>query len=137
MPNYKPPFKLDPDVVIRNPDKFPRLLLRGIYSVMERERKAGRGSLMERYRKGFNVVVHGMVKARPPRLRITPNKEIELASYGYRREVEIGRGREAIETDKKMKKLYIWFEQLRLELEENQPKDATPTLRGGSRGGRP
>jgi len=137
MPNYKPPFNLDPDMVIRNPDKFPRLFLRGIYDVMERERKAGRGSLMERYRKGFNVIAVGMVKARPPRIRVNPNKEIELASYGYRREVQMRRGKEAVETDKKMKKLYIWLDQLRLELEESQPKDTSPTIRGGGRGGRP
>ena len=136
MPNYSPPFELDPDVIIRNPDKFPRLLLRGIYSVMERERKRGRGSLMERYRKGFNVVIEGLVTAKPPRLRVTPTKEIQLASYGFRREIEISRGKEAIETSKRMKKLYIWLEQLRLELEEGQPKDTTPTLRGGSKAGR-
>ena len=132
MPNYVPPFGLDPNIVIRNPDKYPKLLLRGIYDVMKREEKEGHGSLMERYRKGFNVVVSGMVKAKPPRLRVTADRDLELASFGVRREVEVTRGAEQQVTQKRLKEFYRWLEVLRTELPDNQPS-GDPTTRGGSR----
>lgn len=130
MPNFAPPFGLDAKIVIRNPDNFPRLLLRGIYDVMKREEEAGRGSLMERFVKGFNVVVYGLVRARPPRLRVTADKSIEMINYGFQREIEINRGKEQKITQKKMKELYRWLDALRAELPENQPQ-GSPTTQGG------
>jgi len=130
MPNFTPPFGLDPNIVIRNPDNYPKLLLRGIYDVMLREEEANRGSLMERYRKGFNVVVSGLVKARPPRLRVTPNKDIELVGAGFRREAEVSRNEEQKETQEKLRKLFIWLNELRRELPDRQP-DEDPTMRSG------
>lgn len=132
MPNRQPPFGLDPNMVIKNPDKFPRLLLRGIYDVMKREEEASRGSLMERYRKGFNVVVHGLVTADPPRLKVTPEKELELVGFGWRRETEVNRGPEKKETARKMKELYLWLKILRKQLPDGLPQ-GDPTLRGGSK----
>lgn len=132
MAKTTPPFGLDPVMVLKNPDKFPRLLLRGIYDVMKREEKAGRGSLMERYRKGFNVVVFGLVKAKPPRLRVTPAGEIELIGFGWQRETDVHRGTEKKETDDKMKELYRWIKFLRSQLPEDAPK-GDPTIRGGSK----
>lgn len=119
-------------MVIKSPDKFPRLLMRGIYDVMKREEEAGRGSLMERYRKGFNVVVYGLVKANPPRIRVTAEKTIELISYGFRRESEIQRGTEKKETDFKMRELYRWLKFLRTQLPSEEPT-GSPTLQGGSK----
>jgi hypothetical protein len=110
---------LDPNIVIRNPDAYPRLLLRGIYDVMERERKAGRGSLMERYRKGFNVVVFAMVRADPPRLRVVAGKgtDVAIVGFGWEREGDVMRSDERKETTRKLKELYRWLGQLKEELD--------------------
>jgi hypothetical protein len=132
--HYDPPFGLDPDVILKSDtlDKWPRLLLRGIYDVMKRDEKANQGSLMERYRKGFNVVVFGMVKARPPRLVVTSKREIQMVGYGFQREVEVRRGEEAKVTDKKLKEFARWWKQLKDELAQNMPKQDL-NVHGGSK----
>lgn len=101
MPNYHPPFDLDPTVVLRDRNRiknFPHLLLRGIYDVMKREK--GRMSPLEAYTKGFNVVVWGLAHADPPRIRVV-DKVIQLTSEGVKRENEVS-GRREMEKDRKV-----------------------------------
>ena len=149
MPSYKPPFDLDPTVVLRDrnrDDNFPHLLLRGIYDVMKRER--GRMSPMEAYTKGFNVVVWGLAHANPPRIRVK-NKVLDytcLTSFGLEREEEINGRREMSketktalgldkkrnemqkETQKKLKELRLWLDPLISELPNEVPIQS-PTSR--------
>ena len=146
MPNYHPPYDLDPTVVIRDRnrnDNFPHLLLRGIYDVMKREK--GRMSPMEAFTKGFNVVVWGLANAQPARIRVK-NKIIELTSEGYKREDEVNGRREMDQerktslginkprvemqkdTEKKLKELKLWLDALIIDLPGEAPPQS-PTMR--------
>lgn len=147
MPNFHPPFDLDPTVVLRDRnrnDNFPHLLLRGIYDVMKRER--GRMSPLEAYTKGFNVVVWGLAKADPPRIRVR-DKIIELTSEGYKREAEVNgrrdmekdrkvelglssksRGDMQKDTERKLKELKLWLDPLIADLPGEAPLQS-PTER--------
>lgn len=62
-----PPGWPDPYALLRDPkweENYPKLLLRGIYDVMQRVP----GGIEERYLAGFNIVVYRLTKATPPRL---------------------------------------------------------------------
>jgi hypothetical protein len=151
MPNFKPPFDLDPTVVLRDKsrdDNFPHLLLRGIYDVMKREK--GRMSPMEAYIKGFNVVVFGLAHANPPRIRVK-DKLIELTSEGYKRETEVNGRREMSkerktelginkkrdemqkETELKLRELKLWLDPLIANLPDGVPPQS-PTMRAPQSG---
>ena len=87
----------DPESLLRDPnweDNWPTFILRGIHDIMEREKKAGRGSLMECYVKGFNVILYTMARvAHPPRIQVA-NGVIKLTSFGMKRnEMLMGRRR--------------------------------------------
>lgn len=146
MPNFHPPFDLDPTVVLRDKsrdDNFPHLLLRGIYDVMKREK--GRMSPLEAYTKGFNVVVWGLATANPARIRVK-DKIIELTSEGYRREMEVRGRREMAEdvksnlglkksrmemqkdTEAKLKELKLWLDAILATLPDGTPPQS-PTVR--------
>lgn len=90
MPSHKLPGDEYPDPLslLRDPNwehNWPTLILRGIYDVMEKERRVSRGSLMERYIKAFNVVIYRLHKeSQPPRI-IVNNGIIELTPYGHKR----------------------------------------------------
>lgn len=142
----------EPEIILRDKkweENFPKLILRGIYDVMEREKKAGRGSLMERYIKGFNVVMFALAKtAQPPRITVA-NGLFTLTKDGYQREAEVkgerlmskerqqdlgkvmGRQEMQVETALKMKKLRPWIEELSRSLSDNMP-DQSPTIRAST-----
>ena len=131
----------DPMDLIRDPGwetNYPMLILRGIYGIMDRERKTGRGSITERYIKAFNIIIMTMAKKSQPR-RIRINKGmLELTSFGEKRNQMILGGLkfdEAAkrrygnktkadiikENKKKMKQLRIWINILVHELPDAQP----------------
>lgn len=141
-----------PEIILRDEkweQNFHKLILRGIYDVMERERKAGRGSLMERYVKAFNVVMFALAKtAQPP--RITVSKGLyTLTKEGYEREAEVAgerlmpkerqqqtglfkdRREMQVETALKLKKLKPWIEELSRSLADKMP-DQSPTIRAST-----
>ena len=113
---------------------------------MDRERKAGRGSLMETYVKGFNVAVMTLVgKTKPPRAyvsngnfiltsfgnkingmyeghrRVTgdPNSHI-VKKHGRKSKAEMGK-----EYNLKLKQLQIWIDTLVKTLPDEMP-DRSP-----------
>ena len=130
--------------LLRDPSwqqNYPMLILRGIQGIMEREQKAGRGSLMERYIKAFNIIVLTLAKKSEPR-RIRINKGlIELTSFGMKRD-EMVRGSRRfddamkrrygnkskadmqLDTKNRMKKLSIWIGILVHELPDAQPQQS-------------
>jgi len=134
----------DPLNLLRDPgweQNYPIIILRGIQGIIERERKAGRGSLMESYIKAFNVIIMTLAKkSDPPRIRV--NKEqIQLTSYGMKRD-EMLRGMRRFDEEAKkshgnktkaqmqkdtkdrMKKLRIWIDILVRELPDGQPQQS-------------
>ena len=48
----EPPFDLDPHVAIRDPDSLPTLMIRAMHPIILAEK---RGSMVERFIKGFNI----------------------------------------------------------------------------------
>lgn len=142
----------EPEIILRDEkwaENFPVLLLRGIYDVMERERKAGRGSLMERYVKAFNVVMFALARtANPPRM-IVANGIYTLTKEGFERDAEVRGEREMtkarqkelglfmdrremqVDTALKLKKLRPWIEELSRSLADKMP-DQSPTIRAST-----
>lgn len=131
----------DPMSLIKDPgweDNWPMLILRGIYSIMARERKAGRGTLRQAYVKAFNVVILSVARKSSPRLITVDEGVITLTSYGHKRD-EMSRGLRRMDdsakrrwgkksradmqkdTRIKMKKLRIWIDMLVHELPDAQP----------------
>lgn len=142
----------DPEALLRDKNweqNYPKLILRGIYDVMERDRKAGKGSLKECYTKAFNVVVFGLAKkSEPPRITVS-NGTFSLTGEGYKREAEVIGEREIpkerrktlgvyksrremqVDTALKMKKLRIWIDMLSNELSDQMP-NKSPTIQASS-----
>ena len=88
-----PPGWPDPYDLLRDPEweqNYPMLLLRAIYSIMEK----APGDLEAKYKAGFNIGVHKLTMANPPRLYPSMikkgilNKET-LTSHGKERENEV------------------------------------------------
>lgn len=153
MPSKKLPDGFpDPEVILRDANweqTFPKLILRGIYDVMEREKSAGRGSLKECYVKAFNVVMFGLARrSEPPRI-IVKDGTFYLTGEGHKREAEViglremsedrkkstgqklSRREMQVDTAKKMKKLGIWIEMLAKDLSDKMP-DQSPEVRAST-----
>lgn len=90
MPNFEPPFGLDPWAIVRDPNRrrnYPALFLRGIYNIMKREE--GRMSLAESFLFAHNVIATTLVKkAKRPRFN-AKDGFMNYTSAGAEREGEV------------------------------------------------
>jgi hypothetical protein len=131
----------DPMDLIRDPKweaNYPALILRGIYNIMEREGKSGRGSLLERFTKAFNIIILTLAKRSNPRRIVINNGSIQLTTFGDKQNEMISgnmrfdiknkkrygnktRAEMKAETRKIMKQLKIWINSLAQDLPDKQP----------------
>jgi len=100
--SFVPPYKLDPYVAVRNPGGLPKLMQRGIYDVIQKEKD---GSLYDKYIKGFNVIAFSLTESK----RLYQGK-LELTAVGLKREKEVS---QLQDTKEKMRKLAKLAEKLK------------------------
>jgi len=145
-----PPGWPDPYTLLRDPEwekNYPKLMLRGIYSVMLR----ARGDVEAKYNAGFNIIVYKLTMANPPRFFIheitkgiltletltLPGKELEAEVLGLqdlspksKRKYGVKKGRSDMKTDtnEKMEQLRRLLDMVRATTAESgmPPVGSTP-----------
>lgn len=118
--------------LLRRPDDYPALLLSGIYSVMEREYRST--SLVNAYERGFNYVVTTLLRKSHPKRMIYRQGKLILTSDGVRENVKRIKSEGQIRTQRRIKQLKIWLEQIRRSHpDENDDPYDTQGIKGGSR----
>jgi len=89
MPNIEPPFGLDAEAIIRDPNRrynYPALFLRGIYDIMDRYKDI---ELLERFLFAHNIIAMTLVKkADIPRFN-AKDGFMTPTSMGFQREAEV------------------------------------------------
>jgi hypothetical protein len=88
-----PPGWPDPYTLLRDlnwEENYPKLLLRGIYSIMER----APGDVESKYKAGFNIALYKLTTAQPPRFQPAQVKKgiltmETLTSVGREKEAEV------------------------------------------------
>jgi hypothetical protein len=78
-------FLLDPMDLIRDPNwesNYPKIILRGIYNIMKKDRKKGRGSTPAQFIKAFNIIILTLAKKSHPHRIVVDNGIINLTAFG-------------------------------------------------------